>query len=77
MSISSERRKSRAGTAPIVPKSRRTERRPVEAAMLHAHPSKVKATKVPRRTFLHLAGVLPLSRVSRGSQKRRPIRRGQ
>jgi tripartite-type tricarboxylate transporter receptor subunit TctC len=34
--------------------------------MLHGHPSKAKATKVPRRTFLHLAaGAAALPGVSR------------
>ena len=54
MSIS-ERRKSRVETPPIVSKNRRTERRPVEAPMLHGHPFRVKAAKLPRRRFLHLA----------------------
>ena len=55
MSMISERRKSRVETPPIVSKSRRTQRRPVEAAMLHGHPFRVNATNVPRRRFLHLA----------------------
>jgi tripartite-type tricarboxylate transporter receptor subunit TctC len=65
MSIS-ERRKSRVETPPIVSKSRRTQRRPVEAAMLHGHPFRVKATKLPRRRFLHLvAGTAAIPAVSR------------
>jgi hypothetical protein len=51
----SERRKSRVETPPIVSKSRRTERRPVEAATLHGHPFRVKATELARRRFLRLA----------------------
>jgi hypothetical protein len=51
----SERRKSRVEAPPIVSKNRRTERRPVEAPMLHGHPFRVKAAKLPRRRFLHLA----------------------
>jgi tripartite-type tricarboxylate transporter receptor subunit TctC len=62
----SERRKSRVETPPIVSKSRRTQRRPVEAAMLHGHPLRVKATKLPRRRFLHLAaGAAALPAASR------------
>jgi tripartite-type tricarboxylate transporter receptor subunit TctC len=51
----SERRKCRVETALIVSKSWRTQRRPVGAATLHGHPLRVKATKLPRRRFLHLA----------------------
>jgi tripartite-type tricarboxylate transporter receptor subunit TctC len=75
----SERRKSIVGTSPIVSKSRRTERRPVVAAMLHGHPFRVKATKLPRRQVLHLAAgvaVLPvLSRTARAqTYPTRPVR---
>jgi tripartite-type tricarboxylate transporter receptor subunit TctC len=60
-----ECRKSRAETLSIASKSRRTQRRPVEA-MLHRHPLGVKATKLPRRQFLHLAaGAAALPAVSR------------
>jgi tripartite-type tricarboxylate transporter receptor subunit TctC len=62
----SENRKSRAGTRPIVPKSRRAQRRPLDAAMLDRQPLRVKATKVPRRGFLNLAaGAAALPAVSR------------
>jgi tripartite-type tricarboxylate transporter receptor subunit TctC len=55
MSIS-ERRKSRVETPPIVSKSRRTQRRPF----------RVRATKLPRRRFLHMAaGAAALPAVSR------------
>jgi tripartite-type tricarboxylate transporter receptor subunit TctC len=61
-----ESRKSRAGTPPIPSKNRRTQRRPVAAAMLHRHPLRVNATKFPRRRFLHLAaGAAALPAVSR------------
>jgi tripartite-type tricarboxylate transporter receptor subunit TctC len=45
-------RKSRAETTPIVPRALRCR---VEAAKLHHRRSGAKATKVPRRQFLHLA----------------------
>jgi hypothetical protein len=51
----SKSRKSKVGTLPAVSKARRTQRRPVEAAMLHGHPFKVNAADLPRRQFLHLA----------------------
>jgi tripartite-type tricarboxylate transporter receptor subunit TctC len=75
----SERRKSRVETPPIVCKSRRTQRRPVEAAVLHRHPLRVKATKLPRRRFLHLAAgaaALPVaSRIaSAQTYPTRPVR---
>jgi tripartite-type tricarboxylate transporter receptor subunit TctC len=58
--------KSKAGTTPIVSKSGRTQCRPVEAAMLHRHRFRVKATKLPRRQFLRVAaGAVALSGVSR------------
>jgi hypothetical protein len=49
-----ESRKSRAGTMPMVSKSRLPQRRPLDAAM-HRHPFRVNATELPRRRFLHLA----------------------
>jgi tripartite-type tricarboxylate transporter receptor subunit TctC len=49
----SEGRKSRVEILPMV--SKRTQRRPVGAAVLHGHPFRVKATALPRRRFLHLA----------------------
>ncbi len=78
MSIS-ERRKSRAETPSIVSKARRTQRRPVGAAMLHGHPFKLKATKFPRRRFLRLAaGAAALPVVSRRARAQtyptRPVR---
>jgi tripartite-type tricarboxylate transporter receptor subunit TctC len=51
----SESRKSRAETPPIVSTIRRTQRRPVGAAMLHGHPCRVNAAEFARRRFLHLA----------------------
>ena len=78
MSIS-ERRKSRAETQSIVSKSWQTQRRPVEAVMLHGHPLRVKATKLLRRRFLHLAaGAAALPAVSRVARAKtyptRPVR---
>jgi tripartite-type tricarboxylate transporter receptor subunit TctC len=72
-------RKSKAETTPIVSKSRRTQRRPVEPAMLHGHPFRVKATKLPRRRFLQVAAgasALPIiSRMARAqSYPTRPVR---
>jgi tripartite-type tricarboxylate transporter receptor subunit TctC len=62
----SERCKSRVETPPTVSKSRQTLRRPIESAMLHGHPIRVNATKLPRRQFLHVAaGAAALSGVSR------------
>jgi tripartite-type tricarboxylate transporter receptor subunit TctC len=62
----SESRKSRAEIPSIVSKSRRTQRRPVKAAMLHGHPLRVSATEFARRRFLHLAaGAAALPGVSR------------
>jgi tripartite-type tricarboxylate transporter receptor subunit TctC len=49
-----ERRKAQAETPPIISKSRRTQARLIEAG-LHGHPHTVKATKLRRRQFLHLA----------------------
>jgi hypothetical protein len=51
----SERRKNRVETPPIVSKSRRRQRRTVEAAMPHGHPFRVNTSNLPRRRFLHLA----------------------
>jgi tripartite-type tricarboxylate transporter receptor subunit TctC len=51
----SERRKNRVETPPIVSKSRRRQRRTVEAAMPHGHPFRVYTSNLPRRRFLHLA----------------------
>jgi tripartite-type tricarboxylate transporter receptor subunit TctC len=47
-------RKSRAETPPIVSKSRRTQRRPIEAG-LQSRPLRVNAADLPRRRFLRLA----------------------
>jgi tripartite-type tricarboxylate transporter receptor subunit TctC len=74
----SESRKSRGDTPSIVSKSRRTQRRAVEA-MVHGRPLKVKATKLRRRQFLHLAaGAVTLPAVSRGARAQtyptRPVR---
>jgi tripartite-type tricarboxylate transporter receptor subunit TctC len=61
----SERRKSRVETQPIVSKTQRTQRRPVEAAMLHGHPFRVNAAELARRKFLHLtAGAAALPAMS-------------
>jgi tripartite-type tricarboxylate transporter receptor subunit TctC len=62
----SVRRRSRIEPPLIVSKTQRAQRRPVEAAMLHGHPLRVKATKLPRRRFLHLvAGTAAIPAVSR------------
>jgi hypothetical protein len=73
-----ESRKSRAGTMPIVSKSRRPQRRPLDPAM-HHHPFRVNATKLPRRRFLHLAaGAAALTAASRIARAQtyptRPVR---
>ena len=61
----SKRRKTKVETLPIVSESRRTQRRLV-GARLHGRPLRVKATKLPRRQFLHLAaGAAALPAVSR------------
>jgi tripartite-type tricarboxylate transporter receptor subunit TctC len=75
----SESRKSKAGTPPRVSKIRRTQRRPVKAVMLHGHPLRVKATKLSRHKFLHLAvgaAALPaLPRIARAqTYPMRPVR---
>jgi tripartite-type tricarboxylate transporter receptor subunit TctC len=75
----SERRKSRIETPPIISKSRRTQRRAVEAAMPRGHPFRVNAANLPRRRFLHLAAgaaVLPaVTRIARAqTYPRRPVR---
>jgi tripartite-type tricarboxylate transporter receptor subunit TctC len=72
-------RKNKVGTAPIVSKSRRTQRRPVKAAMLLRHPFRVNAASFPRRQFLHLAaGAATLPGVSRIAEAQtyptRPVR---
>jgi tripartite-type tricarboxylate transporter receptor subunit TctC len=79
VSISSERRKSRVETPPIVSKSRRTQRRAVEAAIPHGHPFRVSTANLPRRRFLHLAaGAAALPGVSRIAEAQtyptRPVR---
>ena len=50
----SERRKIKVEAPPMVSKSRRTQRRPIEAR-LQGHPLRVNAADLPRRRFLHLA----------------------
>jgi tripartite-type tricarboxylate transporter receptor subunit TctC len=50
----SVRRKTKVETPPIVSKTRRTQRRPIEAR-LQGHPLRVNAADLPRRRFLHLA----------------------
>ena len=76
MSIS-QRRKSRGETPPVVSKSRRTQRRPVRAALLDL--VRVNATELPRRLFLHLsagAAALPaLSHIARAqAYPTKPVR---
>jgi hypothetical protein len=75
----SKSRKSRAETLATVSKIRRTERRPVEAAMLHGRPFRVNATKLLRRRFLHLAAraaaLSTLPRIARAqTYPARPVR---
>jgi tripartite-type tricarboxylate transporter receptor subunit TctC len=72
-------RKNRAETRPIESKNRRTRSRPIEDAMLHRHRFRVKATKLPRRQFLHLAaGAAALPAVSQIARAQtypaRPVR---
>jgi hypothetical protein len=74
----SKRRKTEVETLPIVSESRRTQRRPV-GGTLHGHPLRVKAIKLPRRQFLHLAaGATALPAVSRIARAQaypaRPVR---
>jgi hypothetical protein len=74
----SKRRKTKIETLTIVSESRGTQRRLV-GARLHGHPLRVKATKLPRRRFLHLAaGAAALSAVSRIARAQafptRPVR---
>jgi tripartite-type tricarboxylate transporter receptor subunit TctC len=84
----SERRKTKVETPLMVSKTRRTplrvsksrgpQRRPV-GAKLHVHSLRIKATKLPRRQFLHLAAgaaALPgLSRIARAqAYPTRPVR---
>jgi tripartite-type tricarboxylate transporter receptor subunit TctC len=60
-----ERRETKVETPPIVSKSRRTQRRLIEAR-LRGHPPGVKASELPRRQFLHLAaGAAALPSISR------------
>jgi tripartite-type tricarboxylate transporter receptor subunit TctC len=63
----SAHRKSRAGTPPIVSKSRQTRRRRIEtAAVLHGHSFRVNATELRRRQFLQVtAGAAAVPAVSR------------
>jgi tripartite-type tricarboxylate transporter receptor subunit TctC len=73
----SKSRKSRAETLPVVSKSRRTQRRTVEAAP-HGHPFRV-AAELQRRRFLHLAAATTalsgLSRIARAqTYPARPVR---
>jgi hypothetical protein len=75
----SENRKSRAGALLMVSKSRRAQRRPLKAAMLHRPPFRVNATELPRRRILHLAaGAAALPAVSRIARAQayptRPVR---
>jgi tripartite-type tricarboxylate transporter receptor subunit TctC len=72
-------RKSKAETKPIVSTTRRTQRRSVGVAMLYGHPSRVRATKLPRRQFLHLAAraaaLSTLPRIARAqTYPARPVR---
>jgi len=61
----SKRRNAKVETLPMVSKSPRAQRRLV-GARLHGHPLRVKATKLPRRQFLHLAaGAAALPTVAR------------
>jgi tripartite-type tricarboxylate transporter receptor subunit TctC len=73
-----ERRKTKVETTPIVSKSRRTQRRLIQAR-LQVHPLRIKATRLPRRQFLHLAAgaaALPVgSRIARAqSYPVKPVR---
>jgi tripartite-type tricarboxylate transporter receptor subunit TctC len=75
----SERRKAKLETLPMASKSRRTQRRPVGAALLHRDLVRGNATELPRRRFLHLsagAAVLPVtSRIARAqAYPTRPVR---
>jgi tripartite-type tricarboxylate transporter receptor subunit TctC len=71
-------RKSKAETKPIASTTWRTQRRSVGVAMLYGHPSRVRATKLPRRQFLHLAAgsaaIPAVSRIARAqTYPSRPI----
>jgi tripartite-type tricarboxylate transporter receptor subunit TctC len=75
----SEHRKSRTEPLPIVSKSRRTQRRPGNAATLHGRPFRVRAINVSRRRFLHLAAAATappaVSRIARAqAYPTRPVR---
>jgi tripartite-type tricarboxylate transporter receptor subunit TctC len=67
--VSIKSRKSKAETLPPISKTRRTQRRPVAAALLYRDSLRVNATELPRRRFLHLsagAAALPaLSHIAR------------
>ena len=61
----SVRRKTKVETPPMVSKTRRTQRRPIEAR-LQGHPLRVNAADLARRQFLHLAaGAAALPALSR------------
>jgi tripartite-type tricarboxylate transporter receptor subunit TctC len=73
----SKRRKTKVETLPMVSESRGTQRRLV-VARLHGHPLRIKATKLPRRQFLHLAAgsaaIPAVSRIARAqTYPARPI----
>jgi hypothetical protein len=72
-------RKSRDEAPPLVSKSRRTQPRPIETAMLHGRSLRVNAANLPRRRFLHLAAgaaAVPVaSRIARAqAYPVRPVR---
>jgi tripartite-type tricarboxylate transporter receptor subunit TctC len=61
-------RKSRAGTPTIESKSRSMLRRPADSVVVHHRPFRVRATKLARRRFLHLAaGVAAIPAISRSA----------
>jgi tripartite-type tricarboxylate transporter receptor subunit TctC len=73
----SERRKTKVETSPIVSKSLRTQRRPIQAG-LQGHPLRVNAADLPRRQFLRFAAsaaALPAASRDAGAQSypSRPI----
>jgi hypothetical protein len=71
----SQRRKSRVETPPIVSQSRRPQRRPVGAALLHRHPFREKQQNFRAVDFCIWQQVPPRSRPSRAAQARNPIQR--
>lgn len=78
MSIS-KRRKSQVETRPAISRIPRTQRRPINAAMLRVHPFKVNAAELARRKFLHLAaGAATLPALSQSAEAQvyptRPVR---